>query len=55
MFDYNKMIEDYAIDQEDAQRLMDEVKQEFPDDEMMMEIHLLRALKRYAVQSLKVG
>ncbi|MCL1809597.1 MAG: hypothetical protein FWG42_07540 [Clostridiales bacterium] len=55
MFDYEKLIEKYEISRKEANRIIDEIKNEFPDDEMMMEIHLIRALKSYASLCSKVG
>ena len=55
VFDYEKLIEKYEISRKEANRIIDEIKNEFPDDEMMMEIHLIRALKSYASLFSKAG
>jgi hypothetical protein len=35
-------------------KLVEEVRQEFPWDEMMMELHLIRAINAYSVNSNKI-
>ena len=55
MFDYEKLIEKYEINPDEAKGIITEIKNEFPNDEMMMEIHIIRALKNYASHSLKAG
>jgi len=55
MFDYNKLIEQYEINTDIAEQIITEIKEEFSDDEMMMELHIIRALKSYALSTLKVG
>ena len=55
MFDYNKLIEQYEIDIDIAEQIIAEIKEEFLDDEMMMELHIIRALKSYALSTLRVG
>ena len=55
MFDYNKLIEQYEINPDIAEQIVTEIKEEFADDEMMMELHIIRALRSYARSALKVG
>jgi len=55
MFDYNRLIVQYGINPDVAEQIIAEIKEEFADDEMMMELHILRALKNYALSTLKVG
>ena len=55
MFDYNKLIEQYEISPDIAEQIITEIKEEFEDDEMMMELHIIRALKSYALSTLSVG
>ena len=55
MFDYNRLIAQYNISPELADQIITEIKEEFADDEMMMELHIIRALKSHALSALKVG
>jgi len=55
MFDYGKLIEQYNISIDVAEQIISETMEEFAGDEMMMELHIIRALKSYALSSLKVG
>ena len=53
MFDYNRLIEEYGINSEVAEQIIAEIQEEFSNDEMMMELHIIRALKSYALSTLK--
>ena len=44
MFDIKKVIKKINISKKELQKLEKEIKQEFPNDRMMYELHLLRAL-----------
>ena len=44
-FDYYKVAEEMAIPQDIIMKVENDVKKEFPDDKMMYELHVLRALK----------
>jgi len=44
-FDYYKVAEEMAIPQDIVMKVENDVKNEFPDDKMMCELHILRALK----------
>jgi len=44
MFDIKKVIKKISISKKELQKLEKEIKQEFPNDRMMYELHLLRAL-----------
>jgi hypothetical protein len=48
MFDYNSFGNSLDIPTEIVQRFEKEAQNEFPFDNMLMEIHVLRALKAYA-------
>jgi len=48
MFDYRSLGEDLAVPSEIVQRFEREAHSEFPSDKMLMEIHILRAVKTYA-------
>lgn len=53
-FDVEKVAKSTGITESDFNRLMKEVRQEFPDDDLMFELHLMRAIKAAAkVDSLK--
>ena len=43
MFDLTKLMN--QVPKEQVDKLTREIRAEFPDDEMMFELHLLRALK----------
>ncbi|MGI9862886.1 hypothetical protein SDD30_16025 [Moorella naiadis] len=44
-FDVEKVVKSTGINAADFDRLAKAVRQEFPDDEMMFELHLMRAIK----------
>ncbi len=44
-FDYYKVVEEMAIPKDIVMKVENDVKNEFPDDKMMYELHVLRALK----------
>ena len=48
MFDYRSVGEELAVPSEIIQRFEQEAQKEFPSDDMLMEIHILRAVKAYA-------
>ena len=48
IFDYRSFGESLAIPIEIVQKLEKEANNEFPFDNMLMEIHILRAIKEYA-------
>ena len=48
MFDYNSFGKDLAVPVEVIKRFEKEARNEFPFDNMLMEIHVLRAIKNYA-------
>jgi len=52
-FNTEKKAKELGIRAEIYQKLKEEVKHEFPHDEMMFELHLLRALMEYSRK--KVG
>ena len=47
MFDYRSFGEDFEIPIEIVQKFEKEAQNEFPHDNMLMEIHVLRAIKSY--------
>ena len=44
MFDYESLARQYHIGQEALTQLEKEVREEFPFDEMLFELHMIRAL-----------
>ena len=48
MFDYRSLGEKLAISPEIVHKIEEEARNEFPFDNMLMEIHALRAIKAYA-------
>lgn len=53
-FDTEKKAREPGIQPEVYQKLKEEVKSEFPNDEMMFELHLLRALMEYSRKNLEM-
>jgi hypothetical protein len=47
IFDYQKKIEKFNVPKTIAANLEKEVRAEFPDDAMLMELHMIRALRAY--------
>lgn len=50
MFNYQKIIDKYSLEQNICEGIIVEIKNEFSDDEMMAEIHIVRALRNYALR-----
>jgi len=48
MFDYRSLGEELAVPSEIVHKFEKEAHKEFPSDNMLMEIHILRAIKAYA-------
>jgi len=48
MFDYKSLGKDLAVPEDIIQKFEKEAHNEFPFDNMLMEIHILRAIKSYA-------
>ena len=48
MFDYRTLGNKLAVPSEIIQKFEQEARNEFPFDNMLMEIHILRAVKEYA-------
>ena len=51
MFDYRALGENLSVPTEIVQKFEKEAHNEFPLDDMLMEIHALRAIKTYAKTS----
>ena len=54
MFDYRSLGEKLAVPSKVVQKIEEEARNEFPFDNMLMEIHILRAVKAYAKTSKQV-
>ena len=48
LFDYRSLVKKLTIPPEIVQKLEEEARDEFPFDNMLMEIHVLRAIKAYS-------
>ncbi|MFP4558413.1 MAG: hypothetical protein ACLFO6_02855 [Archaeoglobaceae archaeon] len=48
MFDVEKRSKGLGVPKDVYNKLEEEVRTEFPDDDMMFELHLLRALETYS-------
>ena len=46
-FDYRSLAKKYNISSNVLENIVHEVKDEFPNDEMLAELHIIRALKEY--------
>jgi len=44
MFDIKKVAREYDLSQEQVEEIKKEVRQEFPRDELMYELHVIRAI-----------
>ena len=49
-FRVDEIAREYQLDLTIARRLLDEARQEFENDEMMAELHAIRAIKRMATK-----
>ncbi len=45
LFDLEKVIRESSLSQEEIEQIKQEVREEFPNDEMMWELHVIRAIK----------
>ena len=54
VFDYRSLGEKLSVPSEIVQKFEEEARKEFPFDNMLMEIHILRALKAYAKTTMRV-
>jgi len=48
IFNYQSVAEKFGIPDNIVKKIVKEIKKEIPDDNMIMELHILRALKYYA-------
>ena len=48
IFDYSSIAKEFQISEKVLKEIEKEVKREIPNDNMIMELHVLRALKAYA-------
>jgi hypothetical protein len=52
MFDYLTLAQELSLSQKEIAMLEEQVQREFPHDDMLRELHLLRAVDAYASKSL---
>ena len=45
IFDYEALSRQYEVQPEVLEQLVKEVREEFPDDELLFELHVIRALE----------
>ena len=45
MFDINKAVKDSGLSKKEVDHLKKEVKKDYPRDQMLFELHMIRALK----------
>jgi len=45
MFDYEKIAEQYNIDKKTLDEILVNLREEFPGDELMVELHAIRIIK----------
>ena len=48
IFNYQSVAEKFGIPDNVVKKIVKEIKKEIPNDNMIMELHILRALKYYA-------
>ncbi|MCX6377089.1 MAG: hypothetical protein NTU88_13830 [Armatimonadetes bacterium] len=44
-FDWEKMAQELGLPDESVARIVEDARREFPDDPMMCELHIIRALR----------
>ena len=54
MFDYRSLGKELAVPKKIVQKFEQEARNEFPFDNMLMEIHILRAVKAYAKETTRM-
>lgn len=45
LYNINSLLEDLKLSKEEKEKLIKEVRDEFPDDEMLFELHLYRIVQ----------
>ena len=45
MFDYEKIAEQYNVDKKTLDEILSDLREEFPGDELMVELHAIRIIK----------
>ena len=48
IFNYQSVADEFGIPQSIVNKIVEEIRKEIPNDDMIMELHILRALKFYA-------
>ena len=54
IFDYLSIAQDFNLSEKIVKQIEKEVKSEIPNDNMIMELHVLRALKAYVNKNQQV-
>ena len=52
IFDFENLAQELNIDTSILEKFIDEAKKEFPEDDMLMELHVIRALKKVNKENL---
>lgn len=47
VFDYQLVADEFGISDNIVKKIVDEIRKEIPNDDMIMELHIIRALKSY--------
>ena len=47
IFNYQSVVEKFKIPDNIVKKIVNEIREEIPNDNMIMELHILRALKSY--------
>ena len=50
IFNYQSVADKFGIPNNIVEKIVKEIRKEIPDDNMIMELHVLRALKSYATK-----
>ena len=51
VFDYRLAAKELRVPADVLQKLEKEVQKEFPNDQLLMELHIIRALRTYAIKN----
>ena len=51
MFDYESVADQYKIDKKTLDKILSDLREEFPGDELMVELHAIRIIKNMSSRS----
>ena len=54
IFDTDRLAKQFKIAKSDYEQLKSSVREEFPNDEMMYQLHLMRSIRSFGVKKRKV-